>query len=54
MNVGIRDSPARANKVAKCSVFKPIVSIYFKVWPVCIRMKFIGISPNIDATRKYL
>lgn len=31
-----------------------MVSIYFKVWPVWIKIKFIGINPKTDATMKYL
>ena len=53
IKVGTKARTPKINNVIKWWVLMPIVSISFRVCPVWIRMKFIGIIPNIEAKRKY-
>ena len=45
IKVGINAKKPRTNRVIKFLGLMPILSIYFKVKPVCIRIKLFGIKP---------
>ncbi len=47
INVGINDKKPKANRVIKALGLTPILSISFKVSPVWIKMKLLGIKPEI-------